>query len=475
MSTGTQWNKETKTAEEIIGQIEKSINSPFVTAAFGDGWKEHAKLNYPLDMVIDIAWLNGRKAILLERELRRILSSDFLQAEIDKLLSDPQFLLSKGLTYSSFERSGAMAVKEEINRLRKELESRPVWVKANDIITEGRYCHDRKKWFASTPKGYEVGQVTHWMPLPTKPTDEPPTPSPVTENTDKAGEVKDYEHDIDKIFENNTDPVVGLTASVIPAIKEYVRSIQLSSQQIDQYKKGVEHWERMATESKQENQTEITIEQAQGLARKAYPDDMMDNGTSVAQINALRYGYVTGLTDRHTPKINQSGIMNELIRWLTDVKKESSIVQQNFADQKFETSALCAEAMAFAYQRVKDHAIHLLSQQSPSSSIGKEDVSVGEQLITQERERQIKEEGWTDRHDDQYEKGELSRASLCYEEDIQYSCWPWHNDWWKPKTPIRNRIRAGALLLAEKSRIDRRLKKISAEIDRLNNLNTKQS
>ena len=55
--------------EEILKRIEEEIEKPLVSARFGDNWKANAKENYDLDAIIDIAWRQGRRAILLEREL----------------------------------------------------------------------------------------------------------------------------------------------------------------------------------------------------------------------------------------------------------------------------------------------------------------------------------------------------------------------------------------------------------------------
>lgn len=103
-------------------------------------------------------------------------------------------------------------------------------------------------------------------------------------------------------------------------------------------------------------------------------------------------------------------------------------------------------------------------------------------LIGAERARQINEEGWTDRHDDEYGGGPLVRAALCYEtpaahrrlipmrqvRDGQWmACsrgeeqtrvpdgWPWEPEWWKPKSRLRDLVRAGALYQAEVDRLER--------------------
>jgi hypothetical protein len=61
------------TAEEIIKQIDKDIEKPLVSAQFGDMWKSHAIDNYNFPEVVNIAWKQGRRAILLERALRNYL------------------------------------------------------------------------------------------------------------------------------------------------------------------------------------------------------------------------------------------------------------------------------------------------------------------------------------------------------------------------------------------------------------------
>jgi hypothetical protein len=100
----------------------------------------------------------------------------------------------------------------------------------------------------------------------------------------------------------------------------------------------------------------------------------------------------------------------------------------------------------------------------------------GIELITQERQRQIEQEGWSVEHDAEHKNDELALAAACYagykridskEEFVDVyktrilrypEIWPFEGSWWKP-TPddrIRELQKAGAL--------------IAAEIDRLNNL-----
>jgi hypothetical protein len=61
----------------MITEIESNVEKPFITATFGDNWKEHAIKNYPLEIIVDIAWKNGRKAILLERALKDYTNEPF--------------------------------------------------------------------------------------------------------------------------------------------------------------------------------------------------------------------------------------------------------------------------------------------------------------------------------------------------------------------------------------------------------------
>lgn len=86
-----------------------------------------------------------------------------------------------------------------------------------------------------------------------------------------------------------------------------------------------------------------------------------------------------------------------------------------------------------------------------------------------ERQRQQTVEGWTTAHDDEHDAGKLAGAGSAYaleasnrlsgghgiSSPIAYG-WPyeWY-EWWKPKDPRSNLVRAAALLLAEIERIDR--------------------
>jgi len=63
--------------EDILLQIEEKIDQPFITARFGNNWKEHAKKNYDIDTIINLAWRQGRRSILLEEALKELLDDRY--------------------------------------------------------------------------------------------------------------------------------------------------------------------------------------------------------------------------------------------------------------------------------------------------------------------------------------------------------------------------------------------------------------
>lgn len=91
----------------------------------------------------------------------------------------------------------------------------------------------------------------------------------------------------------------------------------------------------------------------------------------------------------------------------------------------------------------------------------------GIELIAAERQRQIAVEGWTPEHDDSHDLGEMVIAAWAYAQcainiirghkaDRIPDWWPWAVKWWKPSSdPIRNLVKAGALIAAEIDRLQR--------------------
>lgn len=98
-------------------------------------------------------------------------------------------------------------------------------------------------------------------------------------------------------------------------------------------------------------------------------------------------------------------------------------------------------------------------------------MKTGIELITDERARQVSKEGWTALHDSEHTQAEMCAAAQCYAAvaEIQAAnhCttegisdtpdqWPWDHEWWKPSDdPVRNLVKAGALIAAEIDRLQR--------------------
>lgn len=74
-------------------------------------------------------------------------------------------------------------------------------------------------------------------------------------------------------------------------------------------------------------------------------------------------------------------------------------------------------------------------------------VRTGADLVAAERERQIKQEGWTPEHDAQHGPRRLVAAAHAYETENPQR-WPFEPASYKPKGALRNLVRAGALYWA---------------------------
>jgi hypothetical protein len=100
--------------------------------------------------------------------------------------------------------------------------------------------------------------------------------------------------------------------------------------------------------------------------------------------------------------------------------------------------------------------------------------------IAAERRRQVDAEGWTPDHDDEHNNGEIARAAACYAragaesdpemrrrltdpyENFRFTplreMWPWGWNWFKATDRRRDLVKAGALIVAEIERLDRKEK-----------------
>lgn len=101
----------------------------------------------------------------------------------------------------------------------------------------------------------------------------------------------------------------------------------------------------------------------------------------------------------------------------------------------------------------------------------KEAIRSGVELIAEERKRQVSKEGWTPAHDDKHKGRQLAKGAESYlclhtfpnenpacDGKLRGACnWPWAKKWWKPSSdPIRNLVKAGALIAAEIDRLQRK-------------------
>lgn len=85
--------------------------------------------------------------------------------------------------------------------------------------------------------------------------------------------------------------------------------------------------------------------------------------------------------------------------------------------------------------------------------------------VLAERSGHVEREGWTPEHDDEHGAGEMAAAAAAYAFSAATSerylhldpigLFPWGKEYWKPKSPREDLVRAGSLILAEIERIDR--------------------
>jgi hypothetical protein len=140
-----------------------------------------------------------------------------------------------------------------------------------------------------------------------------------------------------------------------------------------------------------------------------------------------------------------------------------------------ESFATLEEAQAWCQETIdswlRENAIPKNAQASP-----------GLALVASERRRQVDVEGWTPEHDDEHKGGELADAAACYADAASaigrgadpielhdpandtsaydgigdHLIWPWDPAWLKlSPDPIRNLVKAGALIIAEIDRLKR--------------------
>ena len=96
---------------------------------------------------------------------------------------------------------------------------------------------------------------------------------------------------------------------------------------------------------------------------------------------------------------------------------------------------------------------------------GGKSLKTGTELISEERTRQVEEEGYTAEHDAEHPTDDLVKAAIVYAWNYDEpphsvhanrapSMWPWEESSWKPEDdPVRNLVKAGALIAAAIDRL----------------------
>ena len=145
----------------------------------------------------------------------------------------------------------------------------------------------------------------------------------------------------------------------------------------------------------------------------------------------------------------------------------------------FDSTIFCVET--FARERYESEPFDPAKRKTPIAdllfSIRYPNPHSGTFQIREERVRQMQVEGWTKEHDDEHDDAEMVKAARAYlwvalcetsfganSEDFRIvpNDWPenWDHVWFKPSNdPIRNLVKAGALIAAEIDRLQRKAKK----------------
>lgn len=137
-----------------------------------------------------------------------------------------------------------------------------------------------------------------------------------------------------------------------------------------------------------------------------------------------------------------------------------------------------ANDLAAAISAAKPTPANVAAPAAPAVDAPVKILSQAARDVLAERRRQVEAEGWTSEHDDQHDEGEMCFAAAGYaavasdnlqaiSRDIDRDLtlddnvypptnYPWPRSWeFKPCTPRRALVKAGALILAEIERIDR--------------------
>lgn len=164
--------------------------------------------------------------------------------------------------------------------------------------------------------------------------------------------------------------------------------------------------------------------------------------------------------------------VDEVAQLLVVHMPEPTVVRVSATDER----ALVALAVSHGIRFQTNEA--LLAFATALRTTGGRDLSLAARDVLAERCRQVGVEGWTHEHDDEHSNGEMATAAACYamcagrpEPEWLHPTmakafqppkwWPWAPGWWKPRSPRKDLVKAGALVLAEIERIDRAVARLN--------------
>jgi hypothetical protein len=161
-----------------------------------------------------------------------------------------------------------------------------------------------------------------------------------------------------------------------------------------------------------------------------------------------------------------------------EIKNENNLIQEAF-EVEAEEIGFCLDQKWGDYENPYENsdtflAFNLFKKGWQAKSQAVPHILAARDVLA-ERDRQINQEHYSTEHDDEYTQNELLRAATCYsshalargwvhrsnldpntyQSEEAPDLWPWDLDFWKPKSPRHDLVRAAALLIAEIERIDR--------------------
>lgn len=152
---------------------------------------------------------------------------------------------------------------------------------------------------------------------------------------------------------------------------------------------------------------------------------------------------------------------------------ERSICEAVFSDMSGSWQVFCGACGSSSGScKTEVEAVALWNTRAAPSAGLREALEQAAADVLAERERQKSVEGWTPEHDAEHNSGDMAMAAACYAISGAYPggfravisrLWPWDLGWWKPKSPRRDLVRSGALILAEIERLDRAALTLSKE------------